>query len=92
MKKYSAAIVSHALWNDEFKRFLSMLQEGYTTEEILKLSDEQNVFQLSSATRARQVSRILRQRVEALPQSLLDLYPTLSEDNKLIVNYIGLML
>lgn len=92
MKRYSAAIVSHALWNDEFKKFLELRSEGHSLDEILALSDKQNIFQFNSATRARQVSRILKHRVECLPAAVLDLYPTLDESNKLAVNYLGLML
>lgn len=93
MKEYNAGIVSHTLWNSEFKKYIQMyVDQGMTHEEILKLSDEENVFMFSSKARAKQISRILKRRVEHLPQAILDIYAMLDEGSKKVVNYISLMM
>lgn len=92
MNKYSSGISSDGFWNNEFKKYLSLLQDGYSASDIMKLSDNENVFQFKSATRAKRVSRSLKRRVNSLPAPMLRIYPSLNEENKLLVNYIGIML
>ncbi|GKS82284.1 hypothetical protein LPAF129_19700 [Ligilactobacillus pabuli] len=92
MPKYSAAIISHNLWFNEFNIYLNYVLEGKTIAEVNELSDNENVLQAKTPTRARQISRILGHRVEALPQSIKDLYPTLDVTNQKVVDFLSVML
>ncbi|HIZ95241.1 MAG TPA: DUF1819 family protein [Candidatus Ligilactobacillus excrementavium] len=91
MAKYSAAIVSHNLWFNEFNIYMNYIIDGKTEAEVNELSDNENILQAKTPTRARQISRILGHRVNALPQSIKDLYPSLDIENQKIVDFVGVM-
>lgn len=92
MPKYSAAIISHNLWFPEFNIYLNLILQGKTVLEVNKLSDAENILQERTPTRAKQISRILGHRVEALPESIIELYPSLDLSNQKIVDFISIML
>jgi hypothetical protein len=90
--KYSASIVSHALWFSEFKEYLNLYLAGKTIDEINELSDNENFLQLKTKKRAKQVSRILGNRIKKIDNSILKLFPQLDVSNQKIVDLLGVML
>lgn len=91
-RTYNGGIASYAIWLPEFTKFISLYQSGHSIEEIKKLSDEQNIFKMSTPARAKRCSRNLAVRVEVLPQSIIELYPNLDTNNQNIVALLSLML
>lgn len=90
--KYSAGITSVRLWFKEFKQCLELYHEGYTIVEIKKASDDENIFQFSSTARARRSSRNLTQRLAALPEDVVELFPALDIENQKLVTLLSIML
>lgn len=91
-RTYNGGIASYAIWLPEFTKFISLYQSGNSIEKIKKLSDEQNIFKMSTPARARRCSRNLAVRVKTLPQSIIELYPNLDTNNQNIVALLSLML
>lgn len=92
IRTYNGGIASYAIWLPEFTKFISQYQSGKTIDEIKRLSDEENIFQMSSKLRAKRCSRNLAVRVKALPQSIINLYPSLNVANQKLVALLSMML
>ncbi len=89
---FISAIISHNLWFNEFNIYLGHILTGKSVVEVNELSDSENILQAQTPTRARQISRILGHRVEALPNNIKELYDQLDINNKKIVDFISIML
>ena len=92
VRNYNGGIASYAIWLPEFTKFILLYQSGKTIDEIKQLSDEENIFQMSSVARAKRCSRNLAVRINALPQSIINLYPSLNVANQKLVALISMML
>lgn len=90
--KYSAGITSVRLWFKEFKQCLELYHAGYTIDEIKQASDDENIFQFSSTARAHRSSRNLTQRLVALPDDVVELFPVLDIENQKLVALLSMML
>lgn len=90
--RYNAGITSYDLWLNEFKICLSLRAEGKSVAEIKKASDESNVFEMSSRDRARRASRNLTERMMALPEDIIELFPLLDIENQKLVALLSMML
>lgn len=91
-QKYNAGITSYALWFKEFSKCLELQREGLSAAEIKAASDDENVFQLPTADRARRASRNLTKRMTALPDNIKKIYPTLDITNQKLVALLSMML
>lgn len=92
VRTYNGGIASYAIWLPEFTKFISMYQDGKSIDEIKQLSDDENIFQMSSKVRAKRCSRNLAVRIKALPESIIDLYPRLNTTNQNLVALVSMML
>lgn len=92
VRTYNGGIASYAIWLPEFTKFISMYQDGKSIGEIKQLSDDENIFQMSSKARAKRCSRNLAVRIKALPESIINLYPRLNTTNQNLVALVSMML
>jgi hypothetical protein len=90
--KYSASLVSHALWFPEFKTYLDLYLKGKTIDELNQLSDDENLLQQKTNRRARQISRIIGRRLIKIDDEILELFPQLDVTNQKVVDLLGVML
>lgn len=66
---YSAGAVSRPIWFLEFKKYINLLEEGKTYEEVRALVTEQNIFSAASPLRAQQAYLTLTRRIQTLPEA-----------------------
>ncbi|AZN76639.1 DUF1819 domain-containing protein [Lactobacillus acidophilus] len=91
-RTYNGGIASYAIWLPEFTKFVELYEDGKSIAEIKQLSDDENIFQMSTPARARRCSRNLALRIKKLPDSIVDLYPRLNPVNQNLVALISVML
>lgn len=91
MKKYSAGMVSHAFWLNEFSQYVGLVDDGISKEEIKVKSLEDNYFKQSSKARAKDMFNILSRRVESLDEDYWELYLKLDVTSQKVVNLIAIM-
>lgn len=90
-RNYNGGIASYAIWLPEFTRFIQLYLQGNSIEDIKKISDQENIFNMSTKARARRCSRNLALRIQNLPQSLIELYPDLDTNNQKLVALMSVM-
>lgn len=91
MKKYSAGMVSHSFWQDEFSQYIDLINEGLSADEIKDKSIEENYFHQSSKARSKDLNNVLKHRVTKLNQNYIELYPSLQLADKELVNLMSIM-
>ncbi|CAJ2235488.1 DUF1819 family protein [Companilactobacillus paralimentarius] len=91
MKKYSAGMVSHSFWQDEFSQYIDLVNEGLSADEIKYKSIEENYFHQSSKARSKDLNNVLKRRVTKLNQDYIKLYPSLQLADKELVNLMSIM-
>lgn len=89
---YNGGIASYAIWLPEFTQFIQLYQSGKSVDEIKQLSDDENIFQMSTKARAKRCSRNLAIRITALPEPMIDAFPHLNTANQKLVSLISVML
>lgn len=91
-RKYTGGLASYAIWLPEFTTYISLYQSGKTAKEIMELSDEENIFKMPTKPQAKRCSRDMVRRVDALPESIVDMYPMLDSANQKLVAILSSML
>lgn len=86
MPQYSASLVSHSFWFQEFSQYLALRAQGDDDEYIRYLAIEENVFQQQSTARARRMVQTLKRRINVLDEDYYDLFPSLDLANQKLVN------
>ncbi|AKP67180.1 DUF1819 family protein [Companilactobacillus ginsenosidimutans] len=92
MPEYSANMISHSFWQDEFTLYIDFLNDDFTDAEIRKMAVEDNCFQQKTEARSIDTYRTLKRRIGSLDDDYLELYPSLDVSNKKLVNIISIML
>ncbi|MCD7763955.1 MAG: DUF1819 family protein [Lachnospiraceae bacterium] len=62
------------LWYLETKQCISLLRDGQSLQEIKKLSEEENIFNASSASRADNIRVVLARRIRAVNDRFLEFF------------------
>ena len=91
-RSYNGGIASYAIWLPELTKFIELYQSGYSVNDIKQMSDEENIFQMPTKTRAKRCSRNLAVRVKALPESVLNIFSQLDTSNQKIISLLSVML
>ena len=73
-KDYSAGAVKHAFWFMEFRKVVTLRNEGKTWEEIKKASEEENLFGAPTPARAKQIWNTVSARTKALDDSFYPIF------------------
>ena len=71
---YSASAVKHAFWFMEFRKVVTLRNEGKTWEEIKKASEEENLFGAPTPARAKQIWNTVSARTKALDDSFYPIF------------------
>lgn len=91
-KNYSASLVSRRFWFYESKQYIEMLNDGMTSDEIQKLSENENIFGAASNSRAKEIFNTVRRRVNILDEEIQAIFPKLNIDNQKIIIFISVLL
>lgn len=91
-KNYSASLVSKRFWFYESKQYIEMLNDGMTSDEIQRLSENENIFGAASSSRAKEIFNTVRRRVNILGKEIQKLFPKLNIDNQKVVVLISVLL
>ncbi|WP_125583867.1 DUF1819 family protein [Levilactobacillus cerevisiae] len=86
MPQYSASMVSHSFWFNEFSQYLELREQGNDDDDIRYLAVEDNCFQQQSTARAIRLAQTLKRRVSVLDEDYFDLFPSLDLANQKLVN------
>ncbi|MFH5811800.1 DUF1819 family protein [Companilactobacillus sp. FL22-1] len=91
MKKYSAGMVSHSFWQDEFSQYIDLLNNGLTADEIRNKSINDNYFHQTSEARSRDLNNVLKRRIAKLDSSYIEIYPSLLLADKKLINLMSIL-
>lgn len=90
-KKYSAGIMSQAFWFNEFKQYLNLIKNGYSTDEIKKEVIEENLFGAPNEYRARRMYGYMSKRASAIEDNLLNIFFTSDLATQKIIDLISVI-
>lgn len=72
--KYSAGLVSTSFWFIESKKIAELILEGYSKNEILEMAMEENIFQVETERRIRDITNTVYRRLESFPEEVLEYF------------------
>ncbi len=90
-KQYSAGIMAQAFWFSEFKQFLSLIRNGYNSEEIKKTVIEENLFGAPNEYRAKRMYGYISNRANAIEDNLTTLFFSSDLATQKIINLIAVI-
>ena len=73
-KEYSAGAVKHSFWFMEFRKVVSLRNEGKSWEEIKALNEKGNIFGAPTTLRATQIFNTVSARVKSLDDSFYPIF------------------
>lgn len=71
---YSAGMVSKPFWFIEFKKFIQLLNDGCSYEEIKRISIEENLFGVPKEYRAKEIFNGLSSRAKVFDEGMIKLF------------------
>lgn len=72
--KYSASIISSSFWFLESKKVAELILEGYSKDEILNTALEDNIFQVETERRIRDITNTTYRRLKSFPEEVLEYF------------------
>lgn len=72
--KYSASIISSSFWFLESKKVAELILEGYSKDEILNTALEDNIFQVETERRIRDITNTAYRRLKSFPEEVLEYF------------------
>ena len=91
-RKYNGGISSYQLWTTELSQFINLYLNGMSISDIKQQGREENLFRQSTTLQAKRCSGNLAARVKALPQPIIELFPSLDTSNQKLVALLSIML
>ena len=73
-KEYSAGAVKVCFWFSEFRKVVTLLNEGNSMEEVKNLNQQENIFSASTPLRAKQIFSTVSARVSSMDRSFYPLF------------------
>lgn len=73
-KEYSAGAVKVCFWFSEFRKVVSLLNEGISMEDVKELNQRENIFSAPTPLRASQIFSTVSARVNSLDSSFYPLF------------------
>ena len=71
---YSASIISTSFWFLESKKVAELILEGNSKEEILNVALEDNIFQVETERRVRDIANTTYRRLKSFPEEVLEYF------------------
>ena len=73
-RPYSAGAVKHAFWFMEFRKVVSLREEGKSWDEIKQLNEDENIFGAPTKLRANQIWSTVSARIKCLDDSFYPVF------------------
>lgn len=71
---YSASIISTSFWFLESKKVAELILEGYSKDKILNIALEDNIFQVETERRVRDITNTTYRRLKSFPEEVLEYF------------------
>lgn len=88
---YSASMVKLPFWFAEFRKMISLLNEGLSYDEIKTTNLEENVFSAPSSDRAAQLFNTVSRRIQTLDKRFLSLFEQVDVSNQKLIALMAVM-
>ncbi|WP_297982345.1 DUF1819 family protein [uncultured Methanobrevibacter sp.] len=72
--KYSAGLVSNSFWFIESRKVAELMLEGYSKEEIMDLALKENIFQVETESRVKEVTNGIFRRLSSFSEDVLEYF------------------
>nr|WP_278514396.1 DUF1819 family protein [Methanobrevibacter smithii] len=72
--KYSAGLVSTSFWFIESKKIAEFILEGYSKKEIMEMAIEENIFQVETNNRVKEIVNGVYRRLNSFPEEILECF------------------
>lgn len=72
--KYSAGLVSTSFWFIESKKIAEFILEGYSKKEIMEMAIEENIFQVETNNRIKEIVNGVYRRLNSFPEEILECF------------------
>jgi len=72
--KYSAGLVSTSFWFIESKKIAEFILEGYSKKEIMEMTIEENIFQVETNNRIKEIVNGVYRRLNSFPEEILECF------------------
>ena len=72
--KYSAGLASTSFWFIESKKIAEFILEGYSKKEIMKMALEENIFQVETNNRVKEIVNGVYRRLSDFPEDILECF------------------
>ena len=88
---YSAGLMSQSFWFLEFKRVVSAVNEGVSSEDIKKKCIDENWFGAVNSYRAKRMYGYIINRVNSMDKKLIDIFLTSDVSTQKLINLVCIM-
>lgn len=89
--KYSAGIVSASFWLLETKTTAEYMLDGLSKSKILELSLNENIYQVDSERRAKDIANVTYRRLKDFPEKLLEFFVNADVNSSKIIVLISIL-
>ena len=89
--KYSAGIMSHSFWYLETKNTAEYLADNISKKELLELSLNENIYQVDSERRARELVNVCYRRLNKFSKELLMYLATCNQNSGKVLVLISIL-
>ena len=72
--KYSAGLASTSFWFIESKKIAEFILEGYSKKEIMEMAIEENIFQVETINRIKEIVNGVYKRLSLFPEGILNYF------------------
>ena len=72
--KYSTGLTSSSFWFIESRKVAELILDDYSREEILDLALDENIFQVETEKRVKDIGNIIFRRFNSFPEDLLEYF------------------
>ena len=72
--KYSASLASASFWFIESKKIADFILEGYSKKEIMEMAINDNIFQVKTNNRVKEVVNGVYRRLNSFPEDILECF------------------
>lgn len=72
--KYSASLVSTSFWFIESKKIAELILEGYSKNKIMEMAMEENIFQVETERRIKDITNVVYRRLKSFPEEVLEYF------------------
>lgn len=90
-EKYSAGLMSQSFWFIEFKKVVSLINEGRDSNEIKALCLDHNLFGAAKAYRAKRMYGYIANRANTLDTAMINLFCTSDLATQKLINLITIL-